>query len=141
MRLVRVGVAQHDVTVAEMIEQGRQPLFEQRQPMLHAGQPAALADRLVERVLGRARAEMLAVADAEALDAVLVEQGLARRHQGDRLGAAGGALVGGIEAAHRFDLVAEEIEPDRLLLAAGKRSMIDPRTANSPASCTASLRW
>ena len=79
---------------------------------------------------------MLAIAAAEALDAVLVEQRLARRHQGERLGLAGGALVGGIEAAHRLDLVAEEIEPDRLAARPpGNRSMIDPRTANSPASC------
>ena len=85
---------------------------------------------------------MLAIARAEALDAVLVEQRFARGHQSDRLGAAGGALVGGVEAAHRFDLVAEEVEPDRLAARPpGYRSMIDPRTANSPASWTASLRW
>ena len=40
----------------------------------------------------------------------------------------GRALVGGIEAAHALDLVAEEIEPQRLLLA--RREQVDQRPAH-----------
>ena len=114
--------------LAEMIEQGRQLFLEQRQPMLHPGQPPAVADRLVERVAGGVGAELLAIAGAEALDRFLVEQRLARRHQGEGLGLAGGALVGGIEAPHRLDLVAEEVEPDGRLLA--RREQVDDRPAH-----------
>ena len=96
--------------------------------MLHARHPAAFGQRLVERVLGRGRAELLAIARAEALDAVLVEQRLGRRHQGERLGLVGRALVGGIEAAQAVDLVAEEIEPQRQLLA--RREQVDQRAAH-----------
>ena len=76
-RLVGSGVAEDQVVLAEMVEQGREPLFEQRQPMLHARHSASLGQRLVERVLGRGGAELLAIARAEALDAVGVEQGFA----------------------------------------------------------------
>ena len=112
----------------EMIEQGRQPLLEQRQPMLHAGEAAALADRLVERIAGRGGAEGLAIAAAEALDRFLVEQRFGRGQQGEAVDPAGGALVGGVEAADAFDLVAEEIEPQRLFLA--RREQIDQPAAD-----------
>ena len=69
-RLVGRGVADDEVAIAEMVEQGLQPLFEQRQPMLHACHPAPFRHRLVERILRRRRAEFLAVAGTEALDAV-----------------------------------------------------------------------
>ena len=114
--------------VAEMVEQGRQLLLEQRQPMLHARQPPPVADRLVERIAGGVGAELLAIAGAEALDRLLVEQGLAGRHQGEGLGLAGRALVGGVEPAHRLDLVAEEVEPERRLLA--RREQVDDRAAH-----------
>ena len=85
--------------------------------MLHAGEAAAVADRLIERIAGRGRAEALAIAAAEALDAVLVEQRFGGGQQGEAVDPAGGALVGGIEGADALDLVAEEIEAQRLLLA------------------------
>ena len=111
-----------------MIEQGLEPLLEQRQPMLHAGHAPAFGQRLVERVLGRGRAECLAIARAEALDRVDVEQRLRRRHQREGLGLVGRALVGGVEAADAVDLVAEEIEPERQLLAG--REEVDQRSAH-----------
>ena len=111
-----------------MVEQGLEPLLEQRQPMLHARHSAAFGQRLVQRILGRGRAELLAIARAEALDAVLVEQRLGRRHQGERLGLVGRALVGRVEAAQAIDLVAEEIEPQRQLLAC--REHVDERSAH-----------
>ena len=52
------GIAHDDVVLAEMVEQGRQLLLEQRQPMLHPGQPPPFADRLVERVAGGVGAEL-----------------------------------------------------------------------------------
>ena len=57
-RLVGRGVANDDVVVAKMIEQGRKTLFEQRQPMLHARHAPAIGERLIERVLRRGRAEL-----------------------------------------------------------------------------------
>ena len=122
------GVADDEVVVAEMVEQGLEPLLEQRQPMLHAGHAPAVGERLVERILGRGRAELLAIARAEALDAVRVEQRLGRGHQRERLGLVGRALVGGVEAADALDLVAEEIEPERQLLAG--REQVDQRAAH-----------
>jgi hypothetical protein len=56
----------------------------------------------------------LAIARAEALDRCPRRAGFGRRHQGEAFGLAGRALVGGVEAAHALDLVAEEIEPQRL---------------------------
>ncbi len=38
------GVADDHVAVGEMIEQGLEPFLEERQPMLHAGEAAAVAD-------------------------------------------------------------------------------------------------
>ena len=92
------------------------------------GHPAALGQRLVERVLGRGRAELLAVARAESLDAVDVEQRLRRGHQREGVGLVGRALVGGVEAADAVDFVAEEVEPERQFLARGEE--VDQRSAN-----------
>ena len=111
-----------------MIEQGRQPLLEQRQPMVDAGDPPPVRDRLVERIAGRVGAEQFAIGGAEALDAVLVEQGLGGGQQGEALDPVDAALGGGIEAAHALDLVAEEIEPQRLLLAG--REEVDEAAAH-----------
>ena len=127
-RGVGIGVADQHVGIAEMLEHGRELVLEQGQPMLHPGQPPTLADRLVERVAGGIGAELLAIARAEPLDAVLVEQGLRRGHQRERLCSAGGALVGRVEAPHRLDLVAEEIEPQRAALA--RREHVDDRPAH-----------
>ena len=96
--------------------------------MLHAGHPPPVRHRLVERVAGRGAAERFAVARAEARDAVLGEQGLGRRQQGEALGLVGRALVGGIEAADALDLVAEEVEPEAGRLAG--REQVDQRAAD-----------
>ena len=68
-----------------------------------------------------------------------------RRHQGEGLGRAGRALVGGVEAAHRLDLVAEEIEPQRGRVrppGTGRRSTRAPQFAGvvRPRRCAGS-RW
>ena len=79
--------------------------------MFHARQPAAFADRLVQRIAGGGGAEFLAVAGAEALDRIFVEQGFGGGQEREAVDAADGALVGGVEGADAFDLVAEEVEP------------------------------
>jgi hypothetical protein len=61
------------VFAREVVEQRDQPVLEQWQPVLHAGEAAAVADCLVERVRCGVGAEQFTVAAAEALDAVLVE--------------------------------------------------------------------
>ena len=128
VRAVGAGIAKNDVIVAEVVEQRAELLLEQRQPMLHPGEATAVRDRLVERIAGGIGAERLAIAGAEPLDAVLVEQSFGGGHQGEGLGRAGGALVGGVEATHRLNLVAEEIEPDRAAFA--RRVEIDQRAAH-----------
>ena len=82
--------------------------------MLHAGVAAALADRLVERVAARLRAELATIGLAEAADRVGGELHLAHRHEVERAHLADRALRLGIEGADRFQRVAEEVEPHRL---------------------------
>src|SRR5690606_37990318 len=72
--------------------------------------------------------EQFAVARAETLDAVFVEQCLGGGEQGEAFDPGDAALAGGIEAAHALDLVAEEIEAERRLLAG--REEIDQATAH-----------
>src|SRR5438876_9103063 len=95
--------------------------------MLHSGHASPVGQSLVERVLRRRRAELLAIARSKSLDAVVVEQSLRRGHQGEALGLVGRALIGGVEMPNAVDLVAEEIEPQRQFLAC--REQIDERTA------------
>ena len=112
------AVAHHDVVVPQMVEQRRELFLEQRQPMLHPREPAPVAHRLVERIAGRGRAERLAIVRTEPLDRVVVEQSLGRGEQREAVDPPGGTLVLGREGAHALDLVAEEIEPQCLFLAA-----------------------
>src|SRR4051794_22979419 len=48
--LVGPGIAHDDVLLADVIEESVEPLLEQRQPMLHAAHPAAVGNRLIERI-------------------------------------------------------------------------------------------
>ena len=118
----RDAIVAHDHrTVAEMVEQRRELVLEQREPMLHARHAPPLRNRLIERVAGRGRAKGLAVAGAEALDRFLVEQRFGGGEQGEAVDPPRRPLVGGIEGADALNLVAEEIEPQRLFLAAGEQ--------------------
>src|SRR3546814_10825940 len=67
------------------------------------------------------RSEQVARGRAETLDRRFVEQGFGRREQLQRLGGAKAALVGRIEAANAFDLVAEEIDTQAGFLAGGEQ--------------------
>ena len=107
-------VDDYHVLVRQVIEQGDKLLLEQRQPVFHARQPPSVAYRFVKRVLRCRRAEFLAIAAAEAFDAVFVEQRLARREQQMTVEPPGRHLRVWIETAERFQLVSEEIEPKRL---------------------------
>ena len=77
----RAAVDYHKVIRAQMIEQRAQPVFKQRQPVLHPGQPTPIADRLIERIAGGICAELLAIAGAEAFDRIFIQQGLAGGQQ------------------------------------------------------------
>src|SRR3546814_18981443 len=83
-------IAHDHRTGAEMVEQRRHLVFEQRQPVFHPRETAAVRNRLIERVAGRGRAEAFAVTAAEALDAVLVEQRFGCGQGGEAVDAAGG---------------------------------------------------
>jgi hypothetical protein len=101
-------------TVGQIVEQGRHPLVEQRQPVLEAGAAAALADGVVERVVAR-RAELGDIASAEPRDALGVQQRLADRQEIDLLQLLGRALGLGIEGADAFQRVAEQVQAHGLL--------------------------
>ena len=117
-----------EVVFAEVVEQRDQPVLEQRQPVLHPGEPAPLADRFVKRVLRGIGPEHLAVPAAEPLDAVLVEQGLAGGQQQMAVEPPGGHLRIRVETAQAFQLVAEEVEPQGLVQPA--REDVHDRPAN-----------
>ena len=114
-RLARQMV-EDDRRARQIVEHRLQPLVEERQPVLHAGEAPSLADRRIERVVARRRAERLDVAAAEAADRLRRQRHFAHRP------AASTALRwpvvrwrGGVEGADRLQRVAEEIEPQRLV--------------------------
>ncbi len=99
--------------LGQVVEHRLEALVIERQPMLHADIAPPGADRVVERVVIGDRAELLAIAAAEALDRGVVEQHLVDRAEHDRIQRAGRALGQRIEAAEVLQRVAEEIEPHR----------------------------
>ena len=121
-------VADDEILLRQMIEQRDQPLLEQGQPMVDAGDAAAFGHGLIERIAGGGGAEQFAIGGTEAFDAGFVEQGFGGGQQGEALDPADAALGGGVEAADAFDLVAEEIEPQRFVLA--RREEVDQAAAH-----------
>ena len=97
----------------QVVEQRVEALEIERQPMLHAGEAPPFADRGVEAVVARRRAERLDVVAAEAADRLGRQRHLGHRLQRDLVARAGGALRGDVEGADRLQRVAEEIEPHR----------------------------
>ena len=83
----------------QIVEQCFERFVIERQPVLHAGMPPPGADRLVKRVIAADRAELLAIARAEALDRRIVEQDLADRAQDELVERSGRALRQRVEAA------------------------------------------
>ncbi len=121
-------VIEADGRLRHVIEQRLQMLMEQRQPVLQARIALAGADRLVQRVLRRHRAEHLDIAAPEALLRIGPEGRLADRHQGQLLHDARGALRVGVERLHLLQRVAEEVEADRR--DAARREHIDDAAAH-----------
>ena len=97
----------------QIVEESLEAVVEQRQPVLHAGSPTALAHRLVQGIVAGS-AEGGQVAVPEAGDGRLVDQNLAHRRQIDALLGAGRSLGLAIEGADRLEGVAKEVEAQRL---------------------------
>ena len=99
--------------------------------MLHADHAFAGGNRLVERVVGAGRSEHGAVTGAETRDRVGVERNLAHRaecQRGGRSNVRERALRRRIERPHGLQLVAEEVEPERLV--GGRREDVDDAAAH-----------
>ena len=95
---------------AEVVEDRRRGVEEERQVVLDAGGGDAGADVLVDAHLGRIAFDLLAPACPERGARVLVHRELAARQQahfGHRVEA---ALAVGVEGPDRVDLVAEEVD-------------------------------
>ncbi len=98
----------------DIVEHRLHPLIEQGRPVLGAAAALAFADPGVERIVAR-RPELGHIAGAEARDAGGVQQHLADRQQVHRGELAGRPLGLRIEGADRFQGVAEQVQPDRLV--------------------------
>jgi hypothetical protein len=105
----------------QVVQQRFHALVEQPGPVLHARMPPPGADADIERVIRRRIGEQLAIAGAEALDGGSVEEDLAHRAQHQPVHGGAAALGGRVQAADAFDLVAEEVEAQRLGLAGGEQ--------------------
>ena len=114
--------------VGQIVEQRLQPVVEQRQPVLHALPPRALADGRIERIVAR-RAEQAEIAGPEPRDAVGVQQGLGHGSQMHFAKLAGRALGRRVEGADRLQLGPEHVQPHRLLEA--RREDIDHPATHS----------
>ena len=95
----------------EIIERRLHLFVEELQPMLDAARAAALANRLVERVVGRGRAEGGDIAGAEQADGVGGELEFRHRHEIERAQLSRRALGFRVEGTDRFQRVAEKVEP------------------------------
>ena len=102
-----------------MVKQRDEPVFKQRQPVLHPRQTAPIAHRLIKRIAGGIGTKPLAVTGAKALDAVFIEQRFACGEQQVRFHRLHRALRAGIKQTQRFQLVAKEIEPQPMAKPAG----------------------
>ena len=106
-------VQKHLRLIRQIVEQGVQAVVEQRQPLLHALTPRALADRRIQRIVSR-RPEQVQVSGAEARNGGGVQQGLRHRRQRHGLHLPRRTLCLGIKGADRFQFGAKHIQPHRL---------------------------
>ena len=106
---------EHDGRAGQIIEQRVELGVEQRQPVFHAGIAAAFAHGLIKLIVRSRGAEGLHVAEAKPADRLAGELELGDRHQIECAQLVGRALRLRIEGADRFQRVAEEIEPHRLI--------------------------
>ena len=110
-RRVRLMV-EGDHRVGQIVEQGLEPVVEQRQPVLHADLPSPRGDRHIERVVAD-RAERLAVPGAEAGDGIRIQEHLADRIEGHPFQLRLAQLCRRVEAPDALDDIAEQIEAHR----------------------------
>ena len=113
-------IGRHD-RLGAIVEQRLEVVVKERQPVLHADMALTGRHGLVKNIVARDIAEQLAIAAAEARDAVLGQQHLADRQYDDLVARAGRALAHGIEGADRLQRVAEQVEPERLGRAGWKK--------------------
>ena len=97
---------------AQIIEQRRRRLEEQRQVVLDAGRQLRVGDRAVDGAASRLDGKMLAKALAKELDRGFVERELASGQNLDLVGLARRTLRLCVERAQGFDLVVEQIDAD-----------------------------
>ena len=109
LRLDRNGGA------VEIIEQRIHALLEQREPVLHPGMAAALADGFIKLIAALRRAEGGDIAHPEAADGLRGQLEFRDRNQVERTHVEQCALGFRIESANQFQAVAKEIEPYRLV--------------------------
>ena len=111
----------HQRRARDIVEQRFKPVVKQRQPMLHAGIAAALAHRFVQHVVARRRAERRDIAGTEFADGVGGQLEFGDRHEIERAHVVLRALGLRIEHTDRFQRIAEEIEPRRIVHAGRKQ--------------------
>ena len=107
----------------QIVKQGFQALIEQRQPVLHAGAPAALAHRGVERVFSWSP-ESGKIAAPEPGDGGGIQQSLAHGRQIRCLELAHRPLRFTVEGADGFERVAEQVQAHGLV-GAGRKDIND----------------
>ena len=112
-----------DHCARQIIEQRREAVVEQRQPMLHALMLSPGRDQLVERVVAGDGTEQLDITLTEGTSHLRRQRHLAHRQQLHLLAPRLGALRLGVEGPDQFERVAEEVEAHRL--AAGRIEVED----------------
>ena len=117
----RATVANDKRVGPDMVKDRRHALFKQWQPMVHARQPAAFRDGLIERVARCGHAKAFAVANTETLNCVFVHKGFNRGQDIEMFDLVDAALIRRIETADAFDFVAEEIEAKADFASGGKQ--------------------
>ena len=115
--LVQMVVGHHR-GLGQIGQQAFQPVVEPGQPVFHPGHLAPGADAFVQRIV-RAPAIFGAIVLAKPGDRGLVQDHLGHRGQVEVVQLLGRALGLGIEAAGRFQHVAEHVQPDRAGIARG----------------------
>ena len=118
----------HKRRIADIIRQRIQMLIEKWQPVLSARIAGPAADRCIERVIDRIAAKRRGVLLPKPLDALVCQHHFAHRRQIDALELSRGPLAIRVKGADRFELAAEEIEPQRRFGA--RREQIDQPAAH-----------
>ena len=117
-------IVEDDGRPRQVIEEGREAVVKEAQPVLHARMAPPGADGLIERIVRARGAEGRAIGLPKPGDGGVIEDHLGHRHEVDPLEPVGRALRDRVEAADRVDLVAEEVEPHRPR-AAGRKDVDD----------------